>query len=720
MWFVGHPDSNHMKKYKKTKSSRDGLEILETRRLLSSAVVTGANLNLVGDANQSNSFLVRAAPSSRVLGFSNNFGRVAPTSTVQTVVIHTGNDTDTVTVAAGVTTAVEVIGLDGTTTWLKAGTTTTFGGPTNGGTSGTGSTGSGSDASGGSSNSGSGTSSGVSGSTGSGTGTSGSGTGSTGSGTSGSGTGSTGSGTGTSGSGTGSTGSGTGTSGSGSGSSGSGTGTSGSGTGSTGSGTGTSGSGTGTSGSGSGSTGTGTSGSGSGSTGSGTGSTGSGTTTTPNDPTGPTTPSNPSSSTPSPVITVTSPSTILPQESVNVQAIASSFGSGTSINSTIAWNFGDAGSAYNNLVGFNAAHAYASAGTYTITLTITTPDGHVGVATTQVVISPDNRPTIYVAANGSDSNNGSSASSPIQSITRLNQLLTSNTRVLFRDGDTFDMGSGVVLNVGGMSHVYIGSYGSGAEPILMYNGPATEGVLIGLSGSTSNLVVQGLTFNSIYSNNNASKAIPSAFYMQGNDITISNNTFLNLLSDLGAAANAPTNVLVQNNSSPDATGLNAYFYFVGGNEIVVLGNTVADSVGEAVLRVGGAHDILIADNNFREVPGFGTTSGGKNILSIQEGTYAYIYNNTLNTDPVEIGPIGTSNAVKTGIFQFAVFDSNTLINGAELCDRSERAAGDVQEQRRQCGRQHRIHDRRPAGRQRDQLAGPEYLDRRQHRHRFLG
>ncbi len=123
-------------------------------------------------------------------------------------------------------------------------------------------------------------------------------------------------------------------------------------------------------------------------------------------------------------------------------------------------------------------------------------------------------------------------------------------------------------------------------------------------------------------------------------------------------------MLVQDNSSPSPTALSAYFYFVGGNEIVVLGNTVADSVGEAVLRVGGANDIEIADNNFTEVPGFGTTSGGKNILSIQEGTFAYIYHNTLNTDPVEIGPIGTSNAVTDGIFTDAVFDSNTLINGA--------------------------------------------------------
>ncbi|MGD0464561.1 MAG: hypothetical protein ABSB74_18905, partial [Tepidisphaeraceae bacterium] len=246
-----------MKKIKSTKSSHDGLEFLEDRRLLSSAIIAGGNLELIGDANQSNTFLVRAAPSNRVLGFSNNFGRVASLSTVQTVVIYTGNETDTVTVGAGVTTPVEVISPTGTTTWLKAGTSSAFGAVGGGGSSGDGSTGTGA------------------GSTGTGSGSAGTGTGSTGTGTGskGTGTGSSGSGTGSTGSGTGSTGSGTGSKGTGggSGSSGSGTGSSGSGSGSTGSGSGSTGSGSGSTGSGTGSTG-----SGSGSTGSGSGSTGSG------------------------------------------------------------------------------------------------------------------------------------------------------------------------------------------------------------------------------------------------------------------------------------------------------------------------------------------------------------------------------------------------------------------------------------------------------------
>jgi PKD domain len=350
---------------------------------------------------------------------------------------------------------------------------------------------------------------------------------------------------------------------------------------------------------------------------------------------------------------------------VNVNAISSAFGSGTVLNSTIAWNFGDAGSAYNTLVGFNAAHEYAKAGTYTITLTVTTPDGHVGIATQQVTISQDNRPTIYVSPNGNDSNNGSSPSAAIQSITRLNQLLKSNVRVLFQDGGTYTLGT-TPVNLGGLQHVYVGSYGSGAQPVLMYNGPATQGMFIGATSATEGMVVQGLTFNSIYANNKDKQAIPSVFNMTGNDIAVLDNTFLNVLNDIVASPQAPSNVLVQGNSSPDPTALSAYFYFVGGNDIAVIGNTVANSVGEAVLRVGGANDILIADNNFTEVPQNGGTTGGKNVLSIQEGTYAYIYNNTLNTGPVEVGPIGTPSADPNGIFKYAVYDSNVLINGANF------------------------------------------------------
>ena len=106
---------------------------------------------------------------------------------------------------------------------------------------------------------------------------------------------------------------------------------------------------------------------------------------------------------------------------------------------------------------------------------VTTPDGHVGVATTTVTVALDNRQTIYISSNGSDSNSGLSANSPIQTVDHLDQIMQSNERVLFQAGGTYDLNThGIELN--GLQHMYVGSYGTGAAPILMYTGaaPATS------------------------------------------------------------------------------------------------------------------------------------------------------------------------------------------------------------------------------------------------------
>jgi len=457
---------------------------------------------------------------------------------------------------------------------------------------------------------------------------------------------------GSSSSGTGSSISGSGSSNSASGSSSTGIGSSSTGTGSSGIGTGSSviGSGSSSTGSGSSSTGTSSSGTGSGSSSSGSGSS--------SDPTP--TPSNPNDpATPNAVITLTSPATVYPLESVNVQAVNSNFGSGTVLNSTITWDFGDPGSEYNTLVGYNAAHAYANPGTYTITLSIATPDGHVGVATQTVTIAPDNRPTIYVAADGNDANDGSSPNDPIQSLTRLSQLLSSNMRVLLRDGDTFTFDS-TSINLGGLQHVYVGSYGSGAQPVLYYNGPAQTGSFIGTSNSTSGIVVQGLTFDSIYKNEDNKEAIPSAFFPTGNDLTIIDNTFLNLGNDMNLEF-APTNVLVQDNTSPDPTALGGYFAWTAGSEIAMLGNSVASSTGEAIVRIAGATDLELAYNNFTNNPMIAGT-GPKNTLSTQVGQYIYVFHNTFSTGPVNAGPLGTVVNDPTIHISDVVFDSNTINN----------------------------------------------------------
>jgi hypothetical protein len=348
-----------------------------------------------------------------------------------------------------------------------------------------------------------------------------------------------------------------------------------------------------------------------------------------------------------------------------VNGLASTLGAGSQIQATYSWNFGDTGSQYNTLVGFNAAHAYDTPGTYTITLSLTDVNGQTSTTTAEVtVLSNSSLTTIYVSPNGSDSNSGTSQNAPIQTIAHLNNILTSNERVLFQDGGTYDVATG--LGVSNISNVEIGSYGSGTQPILMYDGP--EGVFGGIINiGASNVTVTGLTFDSIYKNLFDSQAIHSGFVLTGNNIVIRDNTFLNVLDDLDMSGQ-PNNVLVENNQSPSSVDLNAYFAWIQGNNIELVGNSAPNSVGEAIVRIGGANNVLIADNNFANIAGAGgdTNDIAKNVLSIQDGSYAYVYGNVLATGPVSAGPLGTPAANSSAAFTNVVFDSNEVLNSTIL------------------------------------------------------
>jgi hypothetical protein len=359
------------------------------------------------------------------------------------------------------------------------------------------------------------------------------------------------------------------------------------------------------------------------------------------------------------VITVTGSSDVYPEQTVNVSATSSDFGSGASaaINDTVTWNFGDPTSQYNVLQGFNAAHVYSTAGTYTVTLTITDASGAVSTATQNVTVKTDNRPTIYISANGNDSNDGSSAADPIQSIGRLMQLMTSNVRVLFQDGGTYTITNTNTFTTKGLQNVYIGSYGSGAQPVIMYTGPSgTQGAMLGMSTSTEGLTVQGLTFNSIYSNNNDANTIPSAFFPAGNGITILDNTFLNVLNAMNMNS-SPDNVLVQGNSAPSTTGLNAYFTWIQGSNIVVLGNNVATGVGESLIR-GGADGLLVADNTLN--------NDQKVCITIQLGSYEYVYGNQINDGQMGVGPLSAGGGSASTNVSDVVFENNVTNTNLDI------------------------------------------------------
>jgi hypothetical protein len=372
-------------------------------------------------------------------------------------------------------------------------------------------------------------------------------------------------------------------------------------------------------------------------------------TTTPPPDDGGSVPNDTSATAPTPVITVRD-TTVAAGQAVFVHGTASSLGSGSPQNALYKWDFGDSGSEYNTLNGFNAAHYYDSPGPYTIKLTVTNQAGKTNQKSITVTVASASRKQIYVSSTGSDSNSGSS-SSPIKSFSKAASLAkySSNVEVLFRRGDTFDVGAG--MDVEG-SNVVIGAYGTGNKPVIRWTASASGYPSI-ISAKGNEIAIQDLTFTS-------TTADPLAIRPSGNNITIRNNQFLRLAYAINANGK-PDGMLVQGNTAPDASGLESYFVWGEGTDHAYINNTVANSREEHVIRVVGADRVLVWDNNLTNTTGVVSgDSTPKGALTLHKGSYYWVAQNNLNKGPVAIGPLGNGDGLNdtAARFRYGVFDGN--------------------------------------------------------------
>jgi hypothetical protein len=350
------------------------------------------------------------------------------------------------------------------------------------------------------------------------------------------------------------------------------------------------------------------------------------------------------------------------EHSVFVDALSSNLASGDPLTATYSWNFGDPGSRFNVLPGWNAGHIYNNAGTYTITLTITNDKGHASSVSAQINIGNSTRKTIYVDAwYGNDNNNGLSSNTPVQSWQRADQLLTSNTTVLFRRGETWNFGNTFVIN---NSNVVIGAYGSGNAPIMMKVPGGGHGIFY-LGTPADQVVIENLTFDSVYKpvGNSAPEIDATGIYPQGRNITIRNNTFLNIDTAVDAYQ-APNGLLVQDNSAPLMLGLRGYFEWMNGTDQVLLGNYVANSTREHIVRSSftSTNRVLIAGNSFANPTNGGGDPGDspKTTINMRAGSYLYVTDNTLWNATIATGPDDAMPA--NTILPWFKFDGNILHN----------------------------------------------------------
>ena len=315
--------------------------------------------------------------------------------------------------------------------------------------------------------------------------------------------------------------------------------------------------------------------------------------------------------------------------SIFANALSTTLKTGTVLTSKYEWNFGDTGSKYNTMTGFNVAHAYTKAGTYTISLKVTDSAGAVDTVTKTITVDAAGRNFIYVSPSGNDANNGSSQDSAVKTFARAAELVGDNTELLFQRGGTYT--TSTAMNIG-FDNVAVGAYGSGATPVLKYTGGLDYNAILMTMGG-KNVTVQNVAFDSS-STTMDDTGYNDAIRIGGQDITIRNCTFINA----GYAVNTnglPDGVLVQDNVAPNLTSLRAYFAWVQGADQVYLGNSVKDIQNGHDLRVGGADRVNIQYNNFANLS---STGGLRGTLTIHKGSYIWIANNTLTDGTLGLGP----------------------------------------------------------------------------------
>ncbi len=102
------------------------------------------------------------------------------------------------------------------------------------------------------------------------------------------------------------------------------------------------------------------------------------------------------------------------------------------------WDFNDPTSAHKGTIGFSVGHVFDNPGIYHVVTRVHDLGGNAGSTTTTITVRPMSGTTYYVASSGSDSNDGTSMSTPFLTATHaLSAGYATNNTILFRRGDTF-------------------------------------------------------------------------------------------------------------------------------------------------------------------------------------------------------------------------------------------------------------------------------------------
>ncbi len=265
------------------------------------------------------------------------------------------------------------------------------------------------------------------------------------------------------------------------------------------------------------------------------------------------------------------------------------------------WNFGDNPNALwatdsrskNEAFGQVAAHVFESAGTFTVNLVVTQPSGatqtyqqQISVQDPEVVYANSSNSTAertyYVAAEGSDTNNGS-YNQPFRTWAHAkSRLFLSNgpRRVLLKRGQTFTHTSGgTVTNRTGP--FTIGAYGVGAKPVIHHAG--NTGEVVALDSTATDVRIMDVDFTATNVGYCLRPGINTLM------LRSRSSNFGSVISTSDLYGNRARNFFVDCEMvNSDRYGI----YYNFGQHVAVMGTTIDDVNGEHLLRCYITHSVI--------------------------------------------------------------------------------------------------------------------------------
>ena len=240
------------------------------------------------------------------------------------------------------------------------------------------------------------------------------------------------------------------------------------------------------------------------------------------------------------------------------------------------WDFNDPTSAHNGTIGFVVGHVFDNPGTYNVVTRVHDLGGSTGSATTTITVTAMTGTTYYVASSGSDSNNGTSMSTPwLTPAHAFTAGYATNNSILFRRGDTFD------------ATAIAGGFLTTAGPFLWgaYTDPAhssTQDPIFTLSADESTLV-----------------------NLAANDLRVQH-----------------IKLVGPNTSASLSTGVAVWFEDTGNNNLI----EYVETTGGGSLNNGGSMNVhldgasvtnsFVFDNYWHDFVGYGIYSGTNNVAIV--------------------------------------------------------------------------------------------------------